>query len=251
MRGPDTARALLPPGRGRGLVGVLDRLLPHRPLAHRPGRQRPVPRALPQRGADRAAGHRPRLPARHPRGPDPAHPRPLRARALGAGRGVPDVPLARCDPRARQGARAAAGRARARRARGRAVGGARRDRRRGVGARAGAGRPAGPARRPGLARAVRDVDRRVAGDGQRPAARPHGGAAGRRAPPRGAARPLGVAGAAVRRGLRAPAPPVPALGRDDRLHPPADRLLPGAARRRWRGASCASGTRTPARTPAS
>ena len=51
----------------------------------------------------------------------------------------------------------------------------------------------------------------------------------RRGPPRGAARPLGVAGAAVRRGLRAAAPPLPALGRDDRLDPPADRLLPGAA----------------------
>ena len=165
------ARAAAAGARAR-LLGVLDRLLPHRPLAHRPGRQRPVPRALPQRGADRAAGHRPRLPARHPRGPDPAHPRPLRARALGAGGGVPDVPLARRDPRARQGARAAAGRARAGRARGRAVGGARRDRRRRGGARAGARRAAGAARRPRLARAVRDVDRRVAGDGQRPPARP-------------------------------------------------------------------------------
>ena len=53
--------------------------------------------------------------------------------------------------------------------------------------------------------------------------------AGRRAAPRRAARPLGVAGAAVRRGLRAAAPPLPALGRDDRLDPAADRLLPGAA----------------------
>ena len=38
-----------------------------------------------------------------------------------------------------------------------------------------------------------------------------------------------MAGAAVRRGLRAPAPSLPALGRDDRLDPPADRLLPGSA----------------------
>ena len=45
------------------VLGVLDRLLPHRPLAHRPGVERAVPRALPQRGADRAAGHRSRLPA--------------------------------------------------------------------------------------------------------------------------------------------------------------------------------------------
>jgi error-prone DNA polymerase len=54
VRGPDSARALLPPGRGRGssvssIVCYLTGL-----LAHRPGRQRPVPRALPQRGADRA-----------------------------------------------------------------------------------------------------------------------------------------------------------------------------------------------------
>ena len=53
----------------------------------------------------------------------------------------------------------------------------------------------------------------------------------RRAPPRGAARALGVAGAAVRRGLRAAAPPLPALGRDDRLDAAADRLLSGAAGR--------------------
>ena len=33
------------------LLGVLDRLLPHRPLAHRPDRERALPRALPQRGA--------------------------------------------------------------------------------------------------------------------------------------------------------------------------------------------------------
>ena len=70
----------------------------------------------------------------------------------------------------------------------------------------------------------------MAGDGQR--ARPGQGGRprdGRRGALRRAARPLGVAGAAVRRGLRAAAPPVPALGRDDRLHPPAGRLLPRAA----------------------
>ena len=61
------ARAAAAGARPR-LVGVLDRLLPHRPLAHRPDRERAVPRALPQRGADRAAGHRPRLPARRARG---------------------------------------------------------------------------------------------------------------------------------------------------------------------------------------
>ena len=58
---------------------VLDRLLPHRPVARRPDRERAAPRPLPERGADRAAGHRPRLPARHPRRADPARARPLRA----------------------------------------------------------------------------------------------------------------------------------------------------------------------------
>ena len=38
VRGADTARALLPPGRGRGSSGPVDRLLPHRPLARRPDR---------------------------------------------------------------------------------------------------------------------------------------------------------------------------------------------------------------------
>ena len=161
------ARAAAAGARPR-LLGVLDRLLPHRPLAHRPDRQRAVPRALPQRGADGAAGHRPRLPARHPRGPDPARARPLRARALGAGGGLPDLPLARVDPRARQGARAAGRRARARRPRVGAV----RDPRRGGGrrerARDRARRAAGAVAGSGLARAVRDVDGGVAGAGQRP-----------------------------------------------------------------------------------
>ena len=95
----------------------LDRLLPDRPLARRPGRERALPRALPERGDHRAAGHRPRLPARHPREADPARARALRARALGARRRLRDLPRARCDPRPRQGARAAAGRDRAGRAR--------------------------------------------------------------------------------------------------------------------------------------
>ena len=111
------ARAAAAGPRAR-LLGLLDRLLPHRPLARRPGRQRALPRALPQRGDHRAAGHRPRLPARRARGADPARPRALRPRALGARRRLPDLPRARRDPRARQGARAAAGGDRARRARG-------------------------------------------------------------------------------------------------------------------------------------
>ena len=114
---PDSARALLPPGRGRGssvssIVCYLTGLSHIDPIANDL-----LDRPLPQRGADLAAGHRPRLPARHPRGADPARPRALRPRALGAGRGLPDLPLARRDPRARQGARAAAGGDRAGRAR--------------------------------------------------------------------------------------------------------------------------------------
>ena len=60
----------LPPGRGRGQLGRLDRLLPDRALARRPGRERPLARALPQPGAHVGARHRPRLPARHPREAD-------------------------------------------------------------------------------------------------------------------------------------------------------------------------------------
>ena len=60
------ARAAAARPRAR-LVGLLDRLLPHRPLARRPGREQALPRALPQRGDHRAARHRPRLPARRAR----------------------------------------------------------------------------------------------------------------------------------------------------------------------------------------
>ena len=202
--GADSARALLPPGRGRGLERLLDRLLPHRPLARRPDRQRAAARALPQRGDHLAAGHRPRLPARRPRGADPARARALRPRALGARRGVPDVPRARRDPRARQGARPAAGRDRARRARQRGLVVAR--------------------RRPRHRRLRSGPDRR--------------------------SRPLGLARAPGRRGLRPAAPPLPALGRDDRRDPAARRLLSRSCPPRWRAARWSSGTRTPARTRA-
>ena len=117
VRGPDTARALLPPGRGRGSSVSIDRLLPHRPLARRPDRERPAARALPQRRDHGAARHRPRLPARRARGPDPARARALRARALGPRRRLPDLPRARRHPRAGQGAGAAARGDRTRRAR--------------------------------------------------------------------------------------------------------------------------------------
>ena len=88
--GPRAAAA----GARARLVGVLDRLLPHRPLARRPDRERAVPRALPQRGAHRAAGHRPRLPARRPRGADPARARALR-RASARRSSPPSRPSAR------------------------------------------------------------------------------------------------------------------------------------------------------------
>ena len=52
-----------------------------------------LPRALPQRGDHGAARHRPRLPARHPRGADPARARPLRPRPLRARGGVRDLPV--------------------------------------------------------------------------------------------------------------------------------------------------------------
>ena len=99
------------------LERLVDRLPSHRPQPRRPDRQQAPARALPQRGAHRAAGHRPRLPARRAREAHPARARALRHGALGARRGLPDLPRARRDPRARQGARAAAGRDRARRAR--------------------------------------------------------------------------------------------------------------------------------------
>ena len=112
--------ALAAPARARArLERQLDRLLPHRPLAHRPDREQAAARALPERGDHVAARHRPRLPARHPREAHPARARALRDRARRARRGVRDLPLARRDPRPRQGARPARRRDRA----GRALGG--------------------------------------------------------------------------------------------------------------------------------
>ena len=80
------------------VVGVLDRLLPHRPLARRPDRQQAAARALPQRGDLDAARHRPRLPARRARGPHPARARSLRARSRRARGRLPDLPRARRHP---------------------------------------------------------------------------------------------------------------------------------------------------------
>ncbi len=89
------------------LLGLLDRLLPDRALAHRPDRERARARALPARGPPRPARHRPRLPPRHPRAADPPYARALRQRACGARRRLSDLPRAGGDPRAGQGARAA------------------------------------------------------------------------------------------------------------------------------------------------
>ena len=248
-------------GAGARVVGVVDRLLPHRPLAHRPGGERALPRPLPQRGADRAAGHRPRLPARHPRGPDPARARPLRPRPLRAGGGVPDLQVARRDPRGRQGAGAAAGGDRARGAGGGAVGAvgrrghrARARRRRGGGrgdghrarGRGGGRRRHQPVRRAGrgdaAARGAADGTRRGGARARSPDARsggpPRRQGLGSGRPRRGrggglrcAAGPLGLAGVAGARGVRAAAPSLAAPGRDDRLHAAADRLRPARARR--------------------
>ena len=110
-RGARTGQRPRPAAAGAGprLERLVDRLLPDRPLARRPDRQRPADRPVPERGADLAARHRPRLPARHQGEADPAGPRALRPRPLGAGGGFPDLPRPRGDPRARQGAGAAAG----------------------------------------------------------------------------------------------------------------------------------------------
>ena len=129
VRGPDSrARAAGARARAR-LVGLLDRVLPDGALAHRSDREQAGAGALPARGSARAARHRPGLPARHPRAADPARARALRARSRGAGGGLSDVPRARGDPRAGQGARPARRRDRARGARSGAVGQERRGRR--------------------------------------------------------------------------------------------------------------------------
>ena len=106
VRGPGVGAPAAAAGARAGVERVLDRLLPHRPLARGPDRERAVARALPERGAHRAAGHRPRLPARHPRRADPARARPLRARPLCARGRLLHLPGALGGARLRQGARA-------------------------------------------------------------------------------------------------------------------------------------------------
>ena len=200
VRGPDSVRALLAPGRGRGssvssLVCYLTGLSHIDPIAN----ELLLGRFL-HEDLQRAARHRPRLPARHPRGADPARARSLRARPRRAGGGLPHLPRARGDPRARQGAR-----------------------------------PAGRGRSSGWRAAPSATGRRARHDDpgpRRPTAAPATGV--ERARGRGdeavrLARALALAGAPGRAGPRAAAPPVPALRRHDRRDPAADRLLPGRA----------------------
>ena len=103
---PRLAAPLPAAGPGARQLGRLDRLLPDRALARRSGRERPLARPLPQPRARLGARHRPRLPARHPREADRRRHRALRPRARGARRELRHLPLARRDPRRRQGARA-------------------------------------------------------------------------------------------------------------------------------------------------
>ena len=146
VRGGSVARNVLPPGPRARQLGRLDRLLPDRPLARRPGAGRALARPLHQPRAHLGAGHRPRLPARHPREADRRGLRALRPRALGARRELLDLPRAGRDPRRRQGARAAVRRARAARAP---------DRRQPVPRRRGAGEAAGRRRQAGVAALAR------------------------------------------------------------------------------------------------
>ena len=117
VRGPDTARALLPPGRGRGssvssIVCYLTGLSHVDPIANDLFIGRFLNEeltALPDIDLDFPRDVREAL---IPRIHERYGARPLRAR-----RGLPDLPRARRDPRAGQGARPAAGGDRARRAR--------------------------------------------------------------------------------------------------------------------------------------
>src|SRR5580765_1340352 len=105
-----SARAQLPatltaPGTRARLFRRLARLLPHRSLARRPRRRRALARPLPESRARLRSGYRPRLSTGYSREADRRGHRALRARARGTRRIVLDVPLARRDPRRRQGAR--------------------------------------------------------------------------------------------------------------------------------------------------
>ena len=96
MRGPDSARraaAARAAGRGSSVSSIVCYLTG---LSHIDPVQNDLflGRFLNEELTE-APGHRPRLPARHPREADPAGARALRARALGAGRGLRHLPCAR------------------------------------------------------------------------------------------------------------------------------------------------------------
>src|ERR1051325_9889635 len=76
------------------LVGVVDRVLSARPVAHRSDRERAVPGTVLERHPRLGAGHRSRFPTRDPRGADPAGLQTLRRRARRAGVLVPHLPPA-------------------------------------------------------------------------------------------------------------------------------------------------------------
>ena len=99
--GPPLAAA----GAGPRIVRGLDRLLPHRPVPHRPGRERALPGAVPQPRHGLGARHRPRLPARRPRAAHRGGHRPLRHRARRPGRRLPHLPHPHGHPRARRRSR--------------------------------------------------------------------------------------------------------------------------------------------------
>ena len=109
VRGPGSVRSLLPPGRGRGssvssIVCFLTGLSHVDPIAND---------LLIGRFLNEELTSLPDIDLDFPRDirreADPARARALRTRPLGAGGGVPDLPRPRGDPRARQGAGAAAG----------------------------------------------------------------------------------------------------------------------------------------------
>ena len=93
-------------GPGPRLGGRLDRRLRARDHRHRPARQRPALRALPQPRPQVDAGHRHRLLGPRPRARDPLRPGEVRARVRRADHHLRQDGPARGDPRRRPRARA-------------------------------------------------------------------------------------------------------------------------------------------------
>ena len=252
-RAPGGVGAALAAARaGARVVGGLDRLLPHRPLPRRSGRERPLPGPLPQPRHGVGARHRPRLPPRRARAADRGGDRPLRRRARRPGGGLPHLPHPHGHPRAGRRAGPARGRPGAPGAAvGRLVvgagggGGARPAPRRGGQARlpalAGAGRPRARGRGPAAAPVPA-----LRGHGGERAAAGGAGAGGAGRLPRPPDLPVGQ-GLLRRRGLREDRPPRPGDAVGGRgVHRP-DRPLA----RRERSTCRASASPTPRSTPRS